>query len=181
MELTGPLGTASPKLGGSSVDFGVVYTKPAGLPAEPVMQRQSSKPWEDQEMLYKVHDTLSHISYPYKPPAAPAPAVPGAPSNISCLNMYSNAPPPSVAPPPYVPGPPTEPETNYVDPFPSYQPPPVANDEDDYEFVPVRERRNQFSKSDFATRKLFIQNHILLSSCPNLLDEALFLPLVMFD
>lgn len=155
MELTGPGGVSGPKLGGSSIDLGVNYNKLAGRPVETIMQRQSSKPWEDQEMLYKVHDTLSHISYPYAPPgASTTPAAPGGASQISCMNMYSSAPQSAVAPPPYIPGPPTEPETNYVDPFPSYQPAPVAaEDEDDYEFVPVRQRRNQFNKTDFIPQE----------------------------
>ncbi|CAE1241646.1 unnamed protein product [Acanthosepion pharaonis] len=155
LELTGPGGVSGPKLGGSSIDLGVNYNKLAGRPVETIMQRQSSKPWEDQEMLYKVHDTLSHISYPYAPPgASTTPAAPGGASKISCMNMYSSAPQSAVAPPPYIPGPPTEPETNYVDPFPSYKPAPVAaEDEEDYEFVPVRQRRNQFNKNDFIPQE----------------------------
>lgn len=149
LELTGPGVTPGPKFGGSKIEFATCYTKPGVPSVPPSMHRQTSKPWEDQQMLHKVQDTLSHISYPYAPPAGSAAA---ASSNISCVNMYSSAPAYSVAPPAYVPGPPPEPETNYVDPFPSYQPTGVstAEDEDDYEFLPVSQRRNQFNKADFS-------------------------------
>jgi len=104
-------------------------------------------------MLYKVHDTLSHIQFPYSAPP-PAPAVPGTPGNINCINIYGGAPPPAVqavAPPPYIPGPPVEPESNYVDPFAPSPAPAVADDDDEeYEFVPVRQRRNQFNKADYT-------------------------------
>lgn len=136
LELTG---IASPKLGGGNIDLGTSYLKQASsVPAPPAMNRQSSKPWEDQEMLYKVHDTLSHIQYPFAAPTVPAPAQ----SGISCMNMYSGGPPAPApaavpAPPPYTPGP----------------PPPQQDEEDDYEFVPVRQRRNQFNKADYLPQE----------------------------
>lgn len=143
LDLEGPTKMAHPhipkggmKYGGGGPNYGVSYIPPGGV------QRQSSKPWEDTEMLHKVQDTLAHKSFPYQQ-----------------VGSYNGGPPAHyqhVAPPAYVPGPPPPTETSYVDPFPSYVPPkPSEDDEEDYEFLPVSQRRNQFNKQDFVpdTRK----------------------------
>ncbi|GAB1609123.1 uncharacterized protein LOC115231207 [Argonauta hians] len=122
------------KYGGGGPIYGVNYAQ-AAVPAP--VQRQSSKPWEDNEMLYKVQDTLSHISYPHQ------------------IGSYNGEPPQThyqhvPAPPAYVPGPPPEPETYYVDPFPTNAPVPQQEEDEEYEFLPVSQRRNQFNKQDFV-------------------------------
>ncbi|XP_029657139.2 uncharacterized protein LOC115231207 [Octopus sinensis] len=139
LDLEGPTKMAHPhvpkggmKYGGGGPSYGVSYTPPAGV------QRQSSKPWEDNEMLHKVQDTLAHRSQ-YQ------------------VSSYNGGPPvhyQHVAPPAYVPGPPPPSDSSYIDPFPSFVPPKPEEEDDEYEFLPVSQRRNQFSKQDFVPGKL---------------------------